>query len=71
MPKRTISSYAGAADDMAYKDGDFVVMFNGCQNEGRSCVRELERYWTARGRTVEGLDLDEMSKATIRQQKAP
>ena len=56
---------------MAYKDGDFVVMFNGCQNEGRSCVRELERYWTARGRTVEGLDLDEMSKATIRQQKAP
>lgn len=62
IPKRLLASYAGAADDMAYKEGDFVVMFDGCDNQGRSCLREFERYWTTRGRTSEGLAKDEHAK---------
>jgi mannan polymerase II complex MNN11 subunit len=51
VPQRTLSSYgkdsSAASLDGIYKDGDFVVQFQGCEDaeSGRDCVQEFEPYY--------------------------
>lgn len=45
LPKRLLVSYNNAAEDMSYKEGDFVVVLDGCRDIGRSCEMEFDRYW--------------------------
>ncbi|CCG83112.1 Putative uncharacterized protein [Taphrina deformans PYCC 5710] len=58
LPRRLLASYNNAADDMAYKDTDFVVVLQGCRDEGRSCEMEFDRFWTLRSRTAEAMSQD-------------
>jgi mannan polymerase II complex MNN11 subunit len=44
VPKRLLSSYINAAGDMGYKEGDFVLYFEGCSDAGRSCEHEMDRW---------------------------
>lgn len=47
LPKRVLASYNLAADDINYKEGDFVVVLDGCRDAGpgRSCDVEFDRFW--------------------------
>jgi mannan polymerase II complex MNN11 subunit len=42
IPQRTFNSYNKGDTEGAYKDGDFVIRFPGCDEPGRSCTGESE-----------------------------
>lgn len=45
VPQRTMNSYnKGDTETGAYKDGDFVIRFPGCDQPGRSCQGEAEPF---------------------------
>ncbi|ORY80907.1 galactosyl transferase [Protomyces lactucae-debilis] len=53
VPKRLLCSYINAAGDMGYKEGDFVLFFEGCNGPARSCEHEIDRWYrqTAEGKS--------------------
>lgn len=47
VPQRTLNGYSQleqASEGGAYRDGDFVIRFNGCDQPGRSCEGEAEPF---------------------------
>ncbi|PBP20085.1 hypothetical protein BUE80_DR008770 [Diplocarpon rosae] len=47
VPQRTFNGYSKqdlASEKGAYKDGDFVIQFHGCEQPGRSCEGEAEPF---------------------------
>ncbi|TVY73578.1 putative alpha-1,2-galactosyltransferase [Lachnellula suecica] len=47
IPQRTMNSYAKGSntdESGAYKDGDFVIRFHGCESSGRDCAAEADPF---------------------------
>ncbi|KAH8174880.1 galactosyl transferase GMA12/MNN10 family protein [Sarocladium implicatum] len=46
VPQRILAPYVSGENGEAVQNGDFLVVFEGCQNQGGpSCAQELERFW--------------------------
>lgn len=50
IPQRIINAYSkdspDTAVDGAYREGDFVIHFNDCNAQGRSCEEELHPFYS-------------------------